>query len=291
MPISIKSASTTVNMPVTFNFDAPVANSVVGLAYWSFEFAGSDDHHVKSIELTVTPSKPSLSQVSATAHAILRDASGASIDNTKSRVTLVCVAETVQDDGNIAMANVEGIASGSQSGSVPLPGGNGAAGLAFLKGFGLGYVGDDHHMKLLELAAGFVPSGSTGSISALARMSDGSGHGCTGTISGGLVASNFTHRGLLTFQTRPLQRVGSEEIDLGVSLKEAGAIIQSLRLSFSGDDHHIDTIGGGCSKCVVSGTRVVLTDPRAFMRDDSGHNQDNDVPDSHVVLAVFAVPV
>lgn len=288
MPISIKRASTTTNLSTSFNFGTPVTSFVVGISYWEFQYAGNSDHHVKTIELSVATSKTT-SAVNATAYATLRDDSGATIDNARSRVHLVCVAETETDDGNIAMGHLEST-SGTPSSSLALPGSNLAIGLAFIRGFSIGYPGADHHLKLLELSASMLTSGASGQLLGTARMSDDSGNSCTGAISGGLVATNLTHSGLLVQQTGTLQKLGTETIDFGRTIKEAGAIIQSLRLSFSGDDHHIDTIGAGCTNCTVSGSRVVLTDPRAFMRDGSGHNQDNDVWDSHVVLAVFAVP-
>lgn len=290
MPIIIKRAETRANLPATFDFDAPIVNYVVGVAYWNFSFSGDDDHHVKTIELSLDNNKPHASQVQSFVRATLRDEHGASIDNSASTVHLVCIAESVVDDGNIAMANIENVASGSLGGSLPMPGTNTATGQAFLSGWSVTYPVGDHHVKLFELAVGFAASGTTGQISSLAKMSDDTGKSASGTIDGGLVATNLTQRGLLVRQTGPLQTTGAVNVDFGAPIKEGGAIIQRLRLSYDREDHHVDTIGGGSSGWTVSGNSLVLTNARAFMQDRSNHRQDNDLPDSHVTLAVFAVP-
>jgi hypothetical protein len=289
MPVAIVPAKTLVNRTVLFDFPDPVLNSVIGVAYWKFEFGGSDDHHVRRISLSVEGGKPSSRQVSATVNARLQDGSGHEI-SAASEVILVCVAETIADDTNLGMATSTNVPTGASGGTFTLPGPTPAFAQPFLSGWNVGHDVDDHHVKEFKLTAGYAQDGSTGHLTALAVMRDGSGHTANGSVSGGVIAANPTHRGLLSSPAINLQTSSAHAIDFRQPIKDGCALLQSLQIGFSGDDHHIKTIGAGTTGIkVVRGNFLELANARAFMTDDSGHAQDQSI--SRVSMVVLAIPL
>lgn len=288
MPIAIKSVPSRTNVPVTFDFEDDVVSYVVGIAYWRFAFGGSDDHHVLRLGMSLLNSKPTRRQIVSTVVARLQDGAGHTIDDAASSITLVCIAETTLHNSFVALTSVDNVQSGSNGGNVALPSSSLVIGQAFLSGWNLSHSADDHHMKRLQLAAGLVPDGNVGRVSASAQMADGSGHYADGTINGGVVATSDASTGLLSRYVSPQQTTGPVTVGFGRNLKAGAVVLQGLVASFSGDDHHIRTIGGGVSGWRVSGSDLLLDNARAFMTDDSGHSQDN--ANSYVTLAAFAVP-
>jgi hypothetical protein len=289
MPISVKRVSSKINVPVTFTFDATVSNFVVGLAYWKFTYRGGSDNEVKSIDLSVLCSNLG-TQVQATARGSMRDRNNAYLDPELSEVRLVCIAETVEDDRNIAMCMIEGVPSDRAEGNLPLPGGNLAIAAPFLKGFAVAYPDDDHHVYRLELGTGYVPGGVAGQIAGYAKLADHSSASGSGTFSGGLVVTNASHSGLLVHTMPALQTYEPPAHDFGVAIKEGGAILQSMRVQYGRGDHHVYVIGGGCSGCSIDGSKLTMGNARAFMADTSGSSQSDAIADTHVVMTLFAVP-
>jgi len=289
MPIVIKTASTSTNTPVVFDFGAPVMNYVVGVAYWKFAFGGGDDHHVMRLGMTVRSNKND-KQVQSMVVANLEDAHGASIDNANSTVRLVCIAVTVSEDTNYAMANVEGAKSGYSVGNLGLYGTSSSFEVGLLSGWNLEYVGDDHHMKRLQLQAAFAKSNNVGMLSGSAQMADDTGKVANGSVNGGIFWGSPNQSGLLCRLLPALQTEAPVPVDFGRKIKDGAAILQELFVSFSGEDHHIKTIGGGASSWTPSGSVLTLANARVFMTDSSGHSQDNRVSSSYVSLVAFGVP-
>lgn len=287
MPIAIRTASTLTNRSVSFAFDSDVLMYVVGISHWKFRFGGSDDHHIKSLELSVRSNKSSREVVS-TVSARLQDDCGHDIDNGNSSVNLVCLAVTVAPDTNIVMATVDNVAHPGTSGNIALPSASLGIAQSFLEGFRVAHATSDHHMKQVQFIAGLETNGNIGQIAAFAQMSDGSGHVATGSVDGSLVAATLAQSGLLAQSLLDRQTSGAITVGFGRPIVAGAALLQSYCAAFSGDDHHVREIGGGASKCAVQGGKLVLTDARAFMSDGSGNRQSDGA--SRVSMVAFGIP-
>lgn len=287
MPIAIKSISSNPNKTVTFDFPDKVLAYVVGVTYWKFSF-GNDDHHVKTLALSIDTNQPTSTQITASITAKLDDDSGHGIDNGGSTVHVSCIAVLTAADGNITLASATGIPSDSSSSAIALPSSTLSIGSSFLSGWSL-KQGGDHHVKTFQTTAGFKQNGNSGQISSQAQMIDTSGNFADGSINGGLVAASTAETGILAKALTNQQTSSSQTVDFGQALgADAAVMLQSLIVSFGKDDHHVKTIGGGCSGWSIDGTKVKLNDAQAFITDDTGHVQSNG--DSSVSLVVFAIP-
>lgn len=288
MPIAIRTASVPTNRSASFTFDSDVVMYVVGISHWKFRFGGSDDHHIKSLELSVRSNKPSNREVVSSVSARLQDDSGHDIDNANSSVNIVCLAVTVALDTNIVMATVDNVAHPGTSGNIALPGASLGIAHGFLEGFRVSHASGDHHMKQVQFVAGLEANGNVGQISSFAQMSDGSGHVATGSVDGSLVAATLTQSGLLAQSVLDRQTSGPFTVGFGRPIVAGAALLHSYFAAFSGDDHHVREIGGGCSGCSVQGGNLVLSNARAFMSDGSGHRQSDGA--SRVSMVAFGVP-
>lgn len=286
MPIEIKSVSSSPNKTVVFDFSDKVLAYVVGVTYWKFSF-GNDDHHVKTLLLSLESNQPNSTQVTATITARLDDDTGHGISNGDSLVNVSCIAVITAADGNISLANANAIASGSSSGEISLPSNTLSTGAAFLSGWSLTQSAD-HHVKTFQTTAGFKQSGNLGQITSQAQMVDSSGNFASGSINGGLVAASTSERGILSRALVNQQTGSSQDVNFNTDLKDAAVMLQSLAVTFGGKDHHVKSIGGGCTGWKVNGQKVTLNNAQAFITDDSGNSQSN--ADSSVSLIVFAIP-
>lgn len=287
MPIAIKTISITPNKTVTFDFPDNVLAYVVGINYWRFSF-GKDDHHVKKLLLSLDSNKPSSKQVTTKISAQIDDDSGHGISDGDSQVSVSCIAVLGAVDNNITLTGANGIPSEGSSKVLPVPSSTLSIGSSFVTGFSLSQS-EDHHVKRIQTTAGFDQSGNSGQITALAQISDTSGHSGTGTLNGGLVAASTSERGLLSLAVTNKQTDTSVSVDFGQALgADAAVLLQNLEVTFGSDDHHVKSIGGGCSGWKVEGSKVTLDNARAFVSDTSGHSQDNGA--SNVSLVVFALP-
>ncbi|ACE85480.1 hypothetical protein [Cellvibrio japonicus] len=286
MPIEIKNASSSPNKTVAFDFSDKVLAYVVGITYWKFSF-GSDDHHVKTLLLSLETNQPNSTQVTATITARLDDDTGHGINNGDSLINVSCIAVVTAADSNITLANANGISSGSSSTEISLPSNTLSIGAAFLSGWSLSQSAD-HHVKTFQTTAGFKQSGNLGQITSQAQMIDSSGNFANGAINGGLVAASTAERGILSKALVNQQTGSSQDVNFNVNLKDASVMLQSLTATFGSKDHHIKSIGGGCSGWKVNGQKVTLNNAQAFITDDSGNSQSNS--DSSVSLVVFAIP-
>ncbi|MFP8966583.1 hypothetical protein ACKC9G_08415 [Pokkaliibacter sp. CJK22405] len=291
MPISIKTQTTAPNRNVTFDFDDSVLAYVVGVSYWDFSF-GNDDHHVKELALSIQSNKPTTRQVTAQVTAKLDDDTGHGINSGASTIHVTCIAVTGSQDANVALVNEDGIASGSESPAFPLPSNSLSIGAAFLSGWDL-KQNADHHVKTFSTSAGLAQSGSMGQITGQAHMIDTSGNFASGWINGGALTAATTENGIFAKAQTNKQTDASFAVDFtdelqGKTIKEAAVLLQSLTVTFGSDDHHVQTIGGGCSGWQTEGTAVNLDNARAFITDDSGHKQNNN--DSNVSVMVVVIP-
>ena len=295
MPVVIKNMSARTNEVVNFDMGAPVVAHAAGISYWKFQYGGSNpfglpgpDHHVMRLGLGVSSIKNG-QQVQCTVAGALSDDSGAGIDHANSTVRLVCMAVTSAEDDQFHMTQVNGVQSGQSGGELALSPTARSVEQALLNGWDLAYSGEDHHMKNLALGVDFNANGSRASLTARARMADDSGHSDDGTASGALFTAGMSQVTLLSSLLPPTQSFGPINVNFGRKIKSAGVFIRGLSIAFSGDDHHIRTIGGGVSEFTWSESVLNLREANAFMTDSSGHSQSNATTSSYVNLVAFAV--
>lgn len=288
MPIALRQTSAETNSTITFDFgNDSVLSFVAGISYWKFAY-GSDDHHVQTLALSLATNQPDPHKVTARVTATLSDDSGNNIKNSESSVHVNCIALVNSADKELALSGATAIPNNQSSNPVALPGSSLAIASSFLAGFDLSYGSSDHHVRKLHTAAGFTANGSQGAITSQAAMGDDSGHNAsTATINGGLAAATPTETGLFAQSVVNQQTTDTVDVDFGRSISDAVVMLQSLTLDF-GKDHHVKSLGGGVDSWKVSGSKVLLYGPHAFIEDDSGHNQVDS--DSGVSLVVFATP-
>jgi hypothetical protein len=290
MPVAIRNTKTDPNKTVTFNFGSDrVLSYVVGIADWSFTF-GSSDHHVRTLSLSLASNQPDAHTVTTKVTAVLSDASGNNIKNSDSSVFVCCVALVNSADSNLTLAGANAIPNNGASAPIALPGSSLSIAAAFLSGFDLSFGGgSDHHVHSVLTAAGLTASGTQGQITAQAAMEDSSGHGAsTASINGGLIAATPSETGLYAKSETNLQTSDPVDIEFGTKISDAAVLLQDVDVQFDGGDHHVKTLGGGASDWTVRSTSVTLANARAFMRDDSGHNEASG--SSSVSLVVVAIP-
>lgn len=290
MPIALKyQKNVKTNTTGTFDFGSDsVVAYCVGILYWNLSFGG-DDHHVKTMSIQLNTNQPTTSQVTFTVNAVLQDDSGHTIDNSNSSVSVAIVANTTSRDSNFAFANANSINNGSQSGPIALPSSSLSIGSAFLSGLDLSYGSDDHHVKTVQTTAGFNYNGSNGEITSQAQMIDDSGNNAsTASINGGLVAASSNASGLLVRAATDKQTTSAFDVEFGQQLKDSVPLLQNLLVSFGGDDHHVKSIGGGCTGWKTNGSKVTMDNAMAFISDDSGNTQNNS--DSKVSMIVLGIP-
>jgi hypothetical protein len=290
MPIALRYITTQPNKTVTFDFGsaASVLSFTVGIAYWSFTF-GEDDHHVETLSLGIATNKISPSQIATKVSGTLSDQSGNNIDNADSSVVVCCVAVVTSADGDLTLASANGIPNNGNSPSFALPSANLSIAASFLSGFDLSYGSVDHHVQQVHTTAGFGANGTLGWITALVGMSDSSGNpASTATIGGGLAAADTSEHGLYSRGQTDLQTTDQVAVEFGTNISDAVVLLQDLDVRFDDEDHHIKTIGGGVASWTLHATSVTLNGARAFMDDDSGHNQSGS--GSWVSVVVLALP-
>lgn len=284
---------------VSFEFDGTVLAYLLGIARWSFSY-GSKDHHVKKVQLSLAGSLPAPDTVQVAVTAVLEDATGHDIDESDSSITVCCVALLDSSEPNLILAAATGIPDGASAGPFTLPGTDLAVAASFLTGFDLEYAqhtpnppvppANDHDVRRFSVAAGFTENtDDQGFITAQAAMCDASGHDADHRqIDGALIAAASSDSGLLDLSNLRAQSQGPIEFDFGTPISDAVVLLQSLVADYGKDDHHVQTLGGGTSGWTIDGTKVCLSDAYAFMQDDSGHHQDDDL--SGVGLLILALP-
>ncbi|HEY7770715.1 MAG TPA: hypothetical protein VIB55_21295 [Longimicrobium sp.] len=265
----------------TFTFNDSVVTFFAGVSSFSFTY-GSSDHHVEQLALTLTSSLTSPRQVQVNVSGTLQDASGNSIDNRNSYVYVTVVAWTGANTGGLVMATEDGIADNARGAGISLPSANPGILVTALNGFKLAYAGTDHHVEYVRAGTGAASSGSMGFVEGHANMYDASGNtAATANVNGALLATSMQNLGIYTAikvaqSGSPVTVDFSGILPSGVTLKSAAVLVSDFHVQYGGGtDHHVQTIGTGCSTWTVSPTSVTLNTAQSFMYDDSGNNQDN----------------
>jgi hypothetical protein len=290
MAIELKSSTINLNQSASFTFDRPVLANVVGISFFSLTY-GNTDHHVKKISLSIQTSW-SGNSVQASVTAQLIDASGNLIDKGDSKVGLICIANTDSADNNLSFATVDGILTGTQSTPISLPGSSLKFAQPGIAGFALSFGDGDHHLRQMLVSLGFAQHGTTGQISADAAMVDSSGHeASTESADAVLIAGNYAETGMEIAILTNQQTTSSQQVSFSKPLSSAVVMMNSFTITFGGDDHHVKTVGAGCSGWSLDSSdtsKVTLDNARAFVSDNSGNTQDNHA--SFVNLVVVGIP-
>lgn len=287
MPFEYQSFTTNPNKSTTVKFNQDVIHYLPAVAYYSLSY-GSSDHHVEEVALRLSVNQPSPTELSVTVTAVLDDKSGNTIDNAESSVTVVVLAWTGADPGTIQLASASGIPNNGQSGPISLPSSNLSTFQTVFAGFDLSYGNSDHHVLYQGAGTSGEQSGSTGYIVGSAQMSDSNGNSAsTATVNGGLIAIAAGTDAGVGFQLLANQQSASPVYaNFPKPVKSAAVMLVSQTASFS-SDHHIQTLGAGCSGWSINGSQVELKNARAFMNDGSGNHQNDSKSNVSVLVVGF----
>jgi hypothetical protein len=210
------------------------------------------------------------------------------IKESDSSVVVNIIAVVDSPDSQLALGSSNAINNNGASAAIALPSSSLSIASALLSGWDLSFGSSDHHLRHLLTAAGFSANGAQGQITSQAQMFDDSGNSATtASINGGLIAATPAETGLLSMSESNLQTTDVIDVEFGRPISDAVVFLQSVDMQFSGD-HHVRTLGGGTSSWTRGATGVKLKDARAFMSDDSGHNEVT--ASSSVNLVVVAIP-
>jgi hypothetical protein len=274
MAFEYQTVSTQPNKSVVVNFSAPIVFYLPSISYYSFTY-GNSDHHVQEFALSLNVNQPSPQQLQIEVVGILQDSSGNTIDNADSLVNVVILAWTGTNPGTLLLANANGIVNGQQSEPIALPSPSLSTLQSILSGFDLAYAGD-HHVLYEGDGVSARQNGSTGYILGQASMGDSSGNkATTATVNGGLIAVATGVDLNVGFQVVGGQQTSNQvSVPFSKNVKSAAVMMISNTASYSGD-HHIQTVGAGCTGWSINGSTVLLSNARAFMNDKSGNHQDD----------------
>ncbi|WP_164020070.1 hypothetical protein [Pyxidicoccus trucidator] len=287
MPIVVRNVTTKPNQTATFDFSGhTVLAYTIGIAYWSFSF--DNDHHVRTLALSLSPNKPDDAHVTVSVNGTFTDDSGSTLDAAASSVVVCCIAVVDYKDSNVVLASANGIPANGQSAGIALPSSTLSINAAFLSGWKLNHS-SDNEVASLDLSAGVVANGTTANIVATASMHDNSGNQATAELDAGLLAATTTADGVCAAPLTNQQTTSTISVDLGQQLSAAVVLLQDYQVRFhKNQDNHVRTMGGGCKTWTVEGSTVRLTSPRAFISDDSGNVETND--SSSVSFVVIGIP-
>jgi hypothetical protein len=277
MPFEYQTVKTNPNKSITMDFSQPIVFFVPCIAYYSLKFNGNTDHHVQELGLRLSTNQPSPTQLMITITGTLRDKGGKTIDNAESTVTVVVLAWVGTNPGTIQLAAASNIANHSQSQPIPLPSSSLATLQTVLAGFNLSYGNTDHHVLYQGAGVAAEQSGATGYILGTVKMADSSGNNAsTGTVNGGLIAvASGTDPGV-GFMISPNNQSSSPiYVQFPKTLSAAAVMLVHEHAEYKSVDHHVLTVGAGCSGWSVNGKTVQLNDARAFMSDSSNSRQDD----------------
>lgn len=287
MPFEFKSVTTNTNKSVLLEFTQPIVSYVAGYAYSTFSISGAD-HHVREYSLRLSSNQPQPKQLNITVTGILEDGNGNKIDNSISKVTVCVLAWVGTNPGTLALASATGINNGASSAGFALPSPTLGTLQSVLNGFDLAYSGSDHHVLYETSGVGVQQNGTSASIVGKAAMGDASGNtASTAYVNGGLIAISAgsdlgaEFKGLSSTQTSD-----SFQVNFSRDLSSALVMVIDSYASFSAD-HHIKTVGSGCSGWRVDGNTVTLDNARSFLSDGSGNRQDD--AESSVTLLVIGL--
>ncbi|WP_342379849.1 hypothetical protein NVS55_09950 [Myxococcus stipitatus] len=290
MPIEVRYTEVKPGETAKFDFNGKsVSDYVVGIAYWKYDYG--NDRMVHQLELSVQATKPNDTTISASVTGKLADDSGNVLDTNASKVVVCCVAVIGPKNPAVALENVDNIPDHGESKLIALPNPPCAITNTFLSGWQLSYS-KQHQVAAVEFETGSSIHGNEVGITAIASMHDNSGNlPSTAQVNGGLIAATTTGEGLLVQLVPDIQKAVGEVFALRFSqpLSSAVVLLQKYKVTFhKSQDNYVRTIGGGCEKWEVDEYTVRLTEPRAFVTDDSNNVQTND--QSRVSLVIIGIP-
>jgi hypothetical protein len=288
MAFEYQRVSTQPNKSVTVNFAAPIVFYLPGISYYYFT-CGNNDHHVLQFGLSLNVNQPSPQQLHIDVIGTLMDSSGHSIDNSDSLVDVVVLAWTGTNPGTLLLSNTSAIANGGQSEPIPLPSASLSTLQSALSGFNLAYQ-TDHHVLYEGSGVSSRQNGTTGYILGQAAMGDGSGNrATTATVDGGLIAVASGVDLNVDFQVLASQQTSNQvSVSFAKNLKSAAVMIINNKAAYPGSgDHHVKTVGAGCTGWSVNGPTVLLDNARALISDGSGNHQDDSKSDVSLLVIGF----
>jgi hypothetical protein len=278
---------------VTFAFNNPVEQYLVGVSSFKMSYAAGTDHHVKQMSISLSPNQPSAKTVTVSATVILTDADGHQIDPSQSHLYVSAVAWTGSPPDGLLLSGPIVVANNATSPPISLPGVTNPVLQAAQSGFYLAYADTDHHVEFVQASVSGSSNGSQGFINASVNMYDASGNAAySPTATGLLVASSVSNPGFVV-QPYTAQNGGYNTITMPQPISDAVVLLTGWQVVYpDGDDHHVETIGAGPDSVQVDptdATKVQTNGVWAYMNDDSGHSQDNN--NSNCSLVVIGIPL
>src|SRR3954452_18865531 len=250
------------NESVTFYFDQPVTQSIVGISRFSLSFGNADHEMLRvSLSLQVTPES---NNISVTPQASMEDSSGHELDETASTITIVILAWTGVSPGTIAVGQGSALPNSEQGPSNGVQGpGTVLIAQALLTGFN--FVYDAQHW-VLQIGAAAAPSsnGELGYIQATASMKDSSGStASTATINGTLLLASNSAPGLVvdtkkTPNTTGLVPVPLSALPANYVLTDAAVFLSGFQVTYrDSGDHWVMTFGAGVTDWAITAADTV----------------------------------
>lgn len=285
MSLEMQSQNVAVNGgSTTFTFNDDIQQFLAGIASFSLSY-GDDDHYVEQISITLNANKPSSKIVTVGANAILKDASGHSIDLNNSYVTVSVIAWTGSSQPAVLLSSPYTVQNGNQSGNIPLPGSSDTILQAVLQGLYLNYSATDHEVSAVSAAVGASQNQNQGFISASAFMFDASGNEAVNpTATSALIATTLPDPGFVvaTFQGQSADAVS---IPMPAPITAAVSFLTGFQAKYPSSDHYIQTIGAGPNVTNVSDPNHARTSGVwAWMNDINGHSQDSNSSFASIVV-------
>ena len=144
----------------------------------------------------------------------------------------------------------------------------------------MSYDNTDHHVEYLQATASVEPNDSEDYITAVSEMNDNDGNQASlETINGGVIATSTSDIGFVSKSVTSKQTISSFEVDFDKNISDSAVLLTDFHVHYeSNKDHHLKTVGAGCSGWTNSASnpkQVVLNNAYAFMSDNSGHSQDD----------------
>jgi hypothetical protein len=276
----------------TFTFQNQVQQHVLGISLFNLTY-GQYDHYIQELKIEILPGQEAVvgNVVTAQIEAKMHDGSGNTIDVTDSGVWLQCIANTGTLDPHTLLtnANLSGIANNATK-PVSLPGSSGFNFVqSFLSGFWLQYSSAGHQVLGAQAGCGISNDQSNGSVLASANLSNSSGDQAnTAQIDAGVAVSTDAEPG---FYMKEVTGQYDCQVTFNSlkSISQAFAVIKSWQVQYPGTkEHWVNTISAGYGYIEPAGNTVTVKRAGAFIRDNSGNNEDDSL--SNATFVVIAVP-
>lgn len=274
MPLELSSQSVNPGQSAHFVFESPMEQFAVGISHFELSF-GDTDHHVRTMSVSLSVTRPSLNEVVVLASAVLDDDSGHTIDIPASHIGVVCVAS--YEGVPAVLQNRCAIRSGGVSSPIEIKLEDVSTQNGFLSGYALSYGSDDHHLERASANVGVISvQPHESELTGHAAMADDSGnHAAVARVDGGLAA--FGQLDEIAIRVLASEQTSSEVVaEFEAPVHSAAVLLQSWQVEFEeGNDHHVKTISAGTGGWSVKENQVILSGAAAAISDASGNTQDN----------------